>query len=202
VKKVAVSQRIDEIPDRDEIRDALDQRLVMFLLTAGYLPIPVPNSLNSQASGDERGLLKKWLAQVNPEAIVLSGGNDLGTYPERDQTENLLLNYAWDHQLPLLGICRGMQMMAHWTGTELHKVSGHVRNRHRLSGAIEREVNSYHEYALKNCPEEFEVLANSEDGEIEAIQHCVRSWEGWMWHPERESKFSRVDIDRLHQVFQ
>ena len=108
MKKIAVSQRVEEIPDRDEIRDALDQRLVMFLLTAGYLPIPVPNRLISQASENEWGTLENWLAQVNPEAIVLSGGNDLGTYPEREQTEKLLLNYAWNHQLPLLGICRGM----------------------------------------------------------------------------------------------
>ena len=121
------------------------------------------------------GVIENWLAR-NPEAIVLSGGNDLGTYPEREQTEKLLLNYAWNQQLPLLGICRGMQMMAHWTGTELHKVTGHVRSRHQLTGIIEREVNSYHEYSLRNCPEGFEVLANSEDGEIEAIQHRSQPW--------------------------
>ena len=67
MKKVAVSQRVDEMPDRGEIRDALDQRLGMFLLTAGYLPIPVPNRMISRASENEWGSLENWLAQVNPD---------------------------------------------------------------------------------------------------------------------------------------
>ena len=45
LKVVAVSQRVDHFPDRNETRDALDQRMITFLLFAGFIPVPVPNGL-------------------------------------------------------------------------------------------------------------------------------------------------------------
>jgi len=193
MKVVAVSQRVDVFPERGESRDALDQRLIDFLLLAGYLPVPVPNGLQDD--------LPHWLNAVAPQAIVLSGGNDIGLCHARDLTESRLLDHARAHGLPVLGICRGMQMIAHWSGGELKPVNGHVRTRHQLSGRIVAEVNSYHALALDGCPPEFEVQARSEDGEIEAIRHLDRPWEGWMWHPEREGVFSAHDVDRLKQLF-
>lgn len=194
MKLVVTSQRVDQIADRNERRDALDQRLVEFLLAAGYLPVPLPNVLGDCAS--------EWLTVIQPKAIVLSGGNDIGLCFIRDATERAMLVYAKKHKLPVLGICRGMQMMAHWSGTELKSVTGHIKSRHRLSGSIIGEVNSYHAFSLARCPEGFEVLARSEDGEIEAIRHRSLPWEGWMWHPEREADFSETDVQRLKVLFQ
>lgn len=189
MKVVAVSQRVDCFPERGETRDALDQQLVEFLLAAGCLPVPVPNGMGAH--------LADWLAAVQPAAVVLSGGNDIGQCASRDATEHALLDYAQMAHMPVLGICRGMQMLAHWAGTGLRPVAGHVRTRHQLAGLITAEVNSYHDYCLVACPEDFEVLARSEDGEIEAIRHVSLPWEGWMWHPERESAFTSHDIQRL-----
>lgn len=203
MKVVAVSQRVDVCPIKNETRDALDQRLSTFLLTVGFMPVPIPNALSTAyLDGQRSGLaLHDWFATVKPSAIVLSGGNDIGQYSERDLTEETLLNHLSEHRTPLLGICRGMQMMAHWAGTEVYRVHGHIRTRHKLSGKIEGEANSYHHFALKNCPDDFEVLARSEDGEIEAISHRHLPWEGWMWHPEREEKFSTRDTQRIRSLF-
>lgn len=204
MKKVAVSQRVDIWADRDERRDALDQRLCLWLIEAGYLPVPVPNGLALQATESDivGGMdLEDWLLAVQPDAILLSGGNDVGAVAERDHTERCLLAYAQTRVLPLLGVCRGMQMMAVWAGCALKPVQQHVRTRHRLRGKLTGEVNSYHNYALADCPADFDVWACAEDGEIEAIRHHTLPWEGWMWHPERENPFQHQDRQRLRALF-
>lgn len=191
MKRVAVSQRVDAWPERGEVRDALDQRLAEFIAAAGGLAIPVPNTLVAS------GTLQAWLAAIAPEAIVLSGGNDIGQQPARDRTESLLLEHAQGLGLPALGICRGMQMMGRQAGTALKPVDGHVGSRHRIRGLITEEVNSFHQFALAGCPAGFEVLARAEDGAIEAIRHRTQPWEAWMWHPEREHEFCAGDVRRL-----
>ena len=191
---VAVSQRVDVYPDRNERRDALDQRLCLWLVAAGYVPVPVPNGLGLEG-------LRPWLGVVQPDAILLSGGNDVGEMIERDRTERQLLDYAQDGSLPVLGICRGMQMMGVWAGGALKPVHGHTRTRHELSGELVGEVNSFHNYSLDACPAGFSVTATAEDGCIEAIRNERLVWEGWMWHPEREADFQPRDIQRLRMLF-
>ena len=200
MKLVVVSQRIDLIQDHGEVRDSLDHRLVRLLLTAGYLPFPVPNSVYCKNS-DRLSEVNNWLRTLEPHGIVLSGGNDIGEFRERDLTEHIMLDYACDLRLPVLGICRGMQMIGHWAGVGVVPVDGHISTRHRISGKISSEVNSYHAYALEECPENFEVIARSEDGQIEAISHLSLPWEGWMWHPERDPEIGADNLKRIKELF-
>lgn len=198
MKLVAVSQRVEVYSQRNERRDALDQRLCQWLVVAGYVPVPVPNGL--MESTGQNGL-QIWLDAVQPGAILLSGGNDVGQAIERDDTERQLLVHAHQHSLPVLGVCRGMQMMAVWAGGVLKPVQGHARTRHGLCGELVGEVNSFHNYALVDCPADYAVAATAEDGCIEAIRHQFFAWEGWMWHPERETDFEVSDFRRLRRLF-
>jgi len=195
-----VSQRVDRVQSRGELRDALDQDLVRWLIEVGLLVMPVPNLLYS------KGKLDEYLDSINPQAIVLSGGNDIGVYEDRDKTEFALLKYAESKDLPVLGICRGMQVLSVYGGQKLIKVVGHTGTKHILNREkseleVPSEVNSYHDWAVENCPSDYEVLALTDDGVLEAIRHLSRSWEGWMWHPEREQIFSPVCIKRARKLF-
>lgn len=201
--RVAVSQRITFFSERQEKRDELDQRLIVFLWQAGFIPIPVPNAIENYMDNTDKYAkdFSKWLKFVKPDAIVLSGGNNLHEFKERDITEKNLMDYAISKKLPLLGICRGMQMIANWAGVSLHPVQKHIKTRHKIFGKLSGVVNSYHAFSLEKCPQDFTVLAFSEDGEIEAIRHNYLPWEGWMWHPEREKNFSIRDITQIKSLF-
>ena len=76
MKRIVVSQRVDVVENRAEVRDALDQKLVQFFVEIGFLTYPAPNSLVELQNGE---LFKSWLKEIKPEAIVLSGGNNIGT---------------------------------------------------------------------------------------------------------------------------
>lgn len=194
---VVVSQRVDHHISRNETRDALDQRVTVFLREVGVIPILVPNSLGA--------LLEQWLDVVNPDGVLLTGGNDIGVEIERDETEEQLVIHAERNNLPLLGICRGMQFLSHRQGAVLEKVKGHVATRVKLEfnegQQFPLEVNSYHNLALATCPDGFQVTACSADGVIKAVHHLARGWEGWMWHPEREDVFNPIDIARAKEIF-
>lgn len=202
MKVVAVSQRVDFVRSINEIRDSLDQRLMSFVTKANMMPILVPNSLVVvHRESVDYELLNNWLYKFKPEGIILSGGNNIGEEVSRDYTELRLINYALENSLPLLGICRGMQMIANFENVGLKPVSHHINTRHFLFGEINREVNSYHRYALCKCPVGYKVIGFSEDNEIEAIKHNNRKWEAWMWHPEREAISSSEDLIRISRLF-
>jgi len=207
--KIGITQRVDKIIEYGEIRDSLDVRMIRWVSQSGFIPIPIPNGLVDISKPHSEQLeLESWLKILKIDALVLSGGNDIGTIAERDLTEKYLLNWSEKKKIPVLGICRGMQMIAFYKGAELKSVEGHVNTRHVLNSNLNNvneifpeTVNSYHNQSLVSCPESFKVLAVSEDGNIEAIAHKQLPWEAWMWHPEREDIFSSHDISRIKKLF-
>lgn len=196
MKIVAISQRVDEIRDYGETRDALDEKWHELFAKLDIVLVPVPNF--PQALTD---LLKR----LNPDGIVLSGGNTPveygGNAASRDKTDEMLISYAVRRDIPLIGICRGMQSVALYFGSTLKRVEGHVARKHWIYGNICREVNSYHSYAIDCLDPCLVPIAADEDGIIEAIVHRVHQIYGIMWHPERENPFSQNDIELIRDVF-
>lgn len=196
MKKIGITQRVDYIDSREELCDGLDQRLSAFILECGFYPIPIPNVFYTTAFQKTGGaLLTGWLDELNLDGFVLSGGNDAWDDTPRNETELKLLEYARAKQSPVLGICHGMQIMARFAKTPLIKIKNHVSVTHVIyEEETSRVVNSYHQYALAHCPNEFTISATALDGSIERITHELLPWEGWMWHPEREEVFALKDI--------
>ena len=88
---VGITQRIDYIEENNETRDSIDHLLVKWIKDNGYSPILIPNIFyenNVNCLTQENKQLEQWLADIKPKAILLSGGNDIGEYPQRDHTES------------------------------------------------------------------------------------------------------------------
>lgn len=207
MKKIAVTQRLVKDEKTSEIRDALDSRLAEFLSRSGYLPVLLPGRCDFKPYFDLLGI----------EGILLSGGNDISSVTDdalskqRDKFERKLIEFAIRKNIPVFGICRGMQIIADYFRGKPVKIKGHAGTEHglkisdgsKLKSDLKRltAVNSFHNYGVKNIPEDFIISAYSEDGVIEAIEHKRYNIFGQMWHPERNSPFRKQDIRIIKRFF-
>lgn len=203
MRKVAITQRVEIVPGRDEHRDALDQAWFELLQADGLLPVLIGNRLNDPVA---------YVEELGVEALILSGGNDLDlnsdqNAPDRDKTERILLEWAAEKKIPTLGVCHGFQMMNVHLGGGLVRVVGHVRTTHALAAAPgwslrSLPANSFHDWGITRdtLAASFDPVYVAEDGTIEAAHHRELPWTGVMWHPERaipEQGFHREMTRRL-----
>lgn len=198
MKKVAITQRVSVVPESGERRDCLDQGWPRFLAACGLLPLALPNVIEVATA---------LCAGADINGLVLTGGNDLtalgGDAPERDSTENALLDMAESRGLPVLGICRGMQVIQHRCAIPLRRVEGHVTRHQVIRVEGERtQVNSYHRFAAFESRPPLDIWAVADDGVVKAIRHAARSTTGIMWHPERIDPFAAADVALFRRVFE
>lgn len=181
---IGVSLRVDAH------RDGLEQTWFPFLAAAGLLPLLLPNHLPTATA---------LLPSVR--GLLLTGGNDLievgGDAPERDQVETHLIQYALDHNLPLLAVCRGAQRLHVTLGGTLERRDTHAGTRHTLSNG--RTVTSYHKFILTHSP--CQPLLTAADGTLESFRHPTAPLMGLMWHPERESPYHPDDLTLFQEHF-
>ena len=193
MKKIAICQRVDNFPQRGESRDALDVRWGRLLWSMNLLPLPLCSwTIDPQT----------YLREIAPDGVILSGGGNPGEHPGRDALEKAMLDYAAGTRVPVLGICRGLQVMSRYQGGRSVQVQGHVARRHLVSGSLirgRREVNSFHHYSVRpEAPgKDLRVLARAEDGTVEALGHAFLPWLALMWHPEREEPADRSDLELI-----
>ncbi len=198
--RLGLTMRVVAAPDSGEARDALAHDWAPFLAYA--VPeatwMPVPN-LGAEAPATVRA----W----DLDALILSGGNDLGEAPLRDQTERALLDYFIAADRPVFGVCRGLQMLQSYFGGSLERCGrdAHVATRHPVDfaadvnglalGARSIEVNSFHGYGIPAAAvhSPLRALALTPDGFAEACDWPGRSVMGVMWHPEREAPYRALD---------
>lgn len=190
MKQVLITQRVDIIQSYGERRDALDQNWARFLSAAGFLPRPVMNDADHVAA---------VIKTEEPKGIVLSGGNDLsklgGDAPERDATEHALISHAIDHGIPLIGVCRGLQVLQDFFGVPLRAVEGHAGVEHSIETAGQSEiVNSFHNWGATSSVDCLRVCATAEDGVVEWVEHIDHPICGIMWHPERYAEPQARDL--------
>ena len=185
------------------------------VLKAGGIPFIIPPFYETDRLGE---LLDRL------DGIIFSGGGDINPLllgeepikelhsitPERDQQELLLARLAYDRQIPMLGICKGIQIInAALGGTlyqDIHTQMEGIRIKHSQDqdrrypshqvtisrGSIlekifgtELAVNSFHHQACKSAAPGLKVTAMSSDGVIEAIESDeFKSIMGVQWHPE------------------
>ena len=78
--RIGITMRVDVCRKGEEKRDSIDQRLLLWVQSMGGIPLLVPNVIRSVSEANQ------WLKNLNIDALLLSGGNDLGD-ADRDSTE-------------------------------------------------------------------------------------------------------------------
>ncbi len=184
------------------------------VIEAGGIPLIIPFS-------EDKDVIKAQVEKI--DALLLTGGEDVSPYhygqephpklgevfSKRDTFDYELLKEAKKRRIPILGICRGLQIINTFEGGDLYQdlslidgdVLKHWQNAHMseqtlkikiegdsiLSKIYPEEImtNTFHHQAIKNIAKGYKVIARASDGIIKAIEKEDYPFlVGVQWHPE------------------
>jgi len=190
--KIGISSRIINAQNYDEKRDAISHDWPKLLEKIESNIIFIPNKLTN---------VEDFLNDIGIDGLILSGGDNIGDDKERDDTEIKILNFAIKNKIPLLGVCRGMQVINKFFSGSIEKNSdsSHVKNSHVINFinndiilSLKKnslKVNSFHNNIITNSNlgkniQAFAITDN--DKTVEGFFHTSLPIVGVMWHPERD----------------
>ena len=199
---LGISMRVTHNISYPEPRDSLAQDWAMWLDTVGHRPIMLPNRLREP---------KGFLREVKVGGLRLSGGDSISQSPDEGEeawarvaTERAAIDMAIEDGLPILGICRGFQMLNCYFGGEIvdnlaeqyPKIQLHTAQPHpvellapfmELNGGSRLVVNSYHDEGVtpQGLANNLKAFALSDDGLVEGLVHDTLPILAVQWHPER-----------------
>jgi putative glutamine amidotransferase len=186
------------------------------ILNAGGIPIVLPN-VTDEAVADQiaqsiQGLLVTGGGDIDPTFFDEEPLPSLGEVcPDRDIFELMIIKKMLELDKPVLGICRGCQMINVAAGGSLfqdiysqhrEKLLQHAQKAPRthmshfvevvetsllyqIVGSTRFKVNSFHHQAVKSTPTDFEITAHAADGIVEAFESKRHRFVvGVQWHPE------------------
>lgn len=207
MKKIAITQRLILNDSYYELREALDVQWGTLFHRLDFLPIILPFNYS----------FEKYFRSLEIDGILLTGGNDLNSLSpskeseKRDIFEKKLIEYGIENDIPIFGICRGMQIIAEYFGSDLEAVSNQIGIKHRLKVNKKskyfdvlqqlRDVNSFHNYVVDNLAIELLSSATDEKGMIKAIEHTRYKIFAQMWHSEREEPFQEAELTLIKDFF-
>lgn len=206
--RIGVTMRFSDTPNYVESRDAIARDWGDFL--SWSLPeciwMPIANTGVSAA---------QMAAAWGVNGLVLTGGDDIGVDPARDETEKALLEMAQQKDWPVFGVCRGLQLLCHVGGGQLTPCdeAEHVNTSHSI-GFVQNvlglglkdvaiSVNSYHSLGVRaqDVPPGFSVGAVADGAWAECIVDEPGRRVAVMWHPERERPYAEIDRAILRRLF-
>ena len=154
----------------------------------------------------EKLALEKIKNSKKIDLIIIPGGSDLFKKDKiskiRLDIEKLLIQYSIKKKIPLLGVCRGMQLINHHYGGTLNKVKNHMKIKSKIflrDSLFKRKimtVKCYHYFGINeyNLGKNLEIKAVDNNNNIEMFEHKQKNIIGVMWHPERESNYNKLEL--------
>ena len=194
--RIGITQRIIKEPKHGEHRDELSHDWVDYFTNnfPKALLIPIPNFTI---------LDDDWFENLNLDLLILSNGNDLGEFSRRDKLERHAIEFAVNNSIPIIGFCRGFQIINEYYGGRLTSnieasiEQKHVSIEHEVQIVNEKyiqmlekksiKVNSYHNHGVlvDGLSSSLQAFAISEGSVVEGFFHEELPIIGIQWHPER-----------------
>ncbi len=219
MKKYVITQRASI--DRHGVPiDSLEKGYMDFFRSIGILLIPISNFCVDTSS---------FLACLNYDGIILSGGGDLSPAHyanppetpfyyslERENVHKQLVDDAKRRNVPVFGICYGMQYLCCLFGGKLTHNVHHAERNVRKPGTCHpiasrgnvfdtdgMIVNHYHNSGIResHVPREMQAFATDRDFDVvEGIIHRKRMIAGTEWHPERDDRSPDVQRELVKTI--